>query len=677
MNKTIIILFSILLCLDGPVFAGSSGTGIEWVCGKYPERVVNLFKNLDLTKDGIEQVAAAVKKNDLPAACNALIEYYKKCDSGGWLRKQLPKTDAGTIQQAQEIIDDTITSQTVRAKVPRLNNGGLDWTYNGPDNDKEWAWFLNRHYHLETLLDAYLQTGNAVYARCIDEHIRDWAASSPYPGVKSNTPQWRGLEVYWRLRHWSRIFYALQDSNEFTPAARILMLSSIPEHAHYLRNFHAAGGNWITMEMSGLAIATVCWPEFKNSPDWLDYGIAKMSSQISTQVYPDGVQKELTGHYHLASLQDGFQLFADLVSHSKKTVPAEYNQRLEQMWNYVACSMRPDGYGLLNNDSDRDFNRDIVLKYAEILNRPDWQWIASNGKLGKVPAGQPSIVFPWAGQLIMRNSYAADAQWAFFDFGQLGTGGHFHDDKLHLSVAAFGRDILVDSGRYAYRLSPARNYVVSTAAHNTILIDSRGQKHCERETRVVKDNVLISKDYDYARGIFDSGYVNIEGQVSHTRAVVYLRNNCWIVVDRIDTDRPRNIQALWHWHPECTVKIEDDSSTVSVDTDKGNLRIVPISKLNWKTDLVKGRGEPNMQGWYSREYNQFVPSIVSIYSAGIEKTSVFAWLLVPAMGKVPMAEGKIISVEDDSVVLEIASDDKVPMELKIPLAGLLTVEIKS
>lgn len=677
MNKSFIFIFCILLCCCDLILALPSQTSVEWVCSNYSESVIKLFQNLDLTKYGLEKVSAAVDKNDLPAACNALIEYYKKCDSGNWLRKQLPKMSSSTNPQAQEIINDIITSQTVSSKVPRLSSGGLDWTYKGPDNDKEWAWFLNRHYHLKTLLDAYLQTSNAIYARRIDEHICDWVTSSPYPAIKSKTPQWRGLEAYWRIRHWSQIFYALQDSNEFTSAARILMLSSIPEHAHYLRNFHAAGGNWITMEMCGLGIAGVCWPEFKDSSDWLDHGIDKMAVQISKQVYPDGAQKELTSHYHLASLQDGFQLFADYAGHSQKKVPAEYNQQLEQMWNYLAYTMRPDGSGLLNSDSDRDFNKNLILEYAENLKRPDWQWIASNGNHGKAPKGEPSIVFLWAGQLIMRNSYAADAHWAFFDFGPLGIGGHFHHDNLHISVAAFGRDLLVDSGRYAYRLSPERSYVVSTAAHNTILIDGQGQKQCERESKAsMKDQVIISKKYDYARGIFDSGYGDIEGQVTHTRAVIYLKNNCWVVVDKIDIDRPRNIQAFWHWSPDCTV-INETGSSVSIDSNKGNLRIVPISEMDWNLELVKGRTEPDMQGWYSREYNQFVPSTVSIYSAKIEKTSTFAWLLVPAKGKVPMSKGKVISTEDNSVELEIIPDDKKTIQIKIPLTGQSKVEIKS
>src|SRR6185503_1568100 len=127
---------------------------------------------------------------------------------------------------------------------------------------------------------------------------RDWIISSlPYPGVKSNTELWRGLEVSFRVKVWARIFYGLINCPELMPATRLLMLSSIPEHAHYLKNFHSEG-NWLTMEMSGLATAATAWPEFNKSPSWLAYSKETMTASLKKQVYADGVQTELTSHYH-------------------------------------------------------------------------------------------------------------------------------------------------------------------------------------------------------------------------------------------------------------------------------------------------------------------------------------------------------------------------------------------
>ena len=92
----------------------------------------------------------------------------------------------------------------------------------------------------------------------------------PYPRKKSRSAIWRGLEVALRLRVWDRIFYGLLEDPGIHDGTRLLLLATLPEHAHYLRNFHG-GGNWATMELTSLALIAVTWPEFKNAPAWLDY----------------------------------------------------------------------------------------------------------------------------------------------------------------------------------------------------------------------------------------------------------------------------------------------------------------------------------------------------------------------------------------------------------------------
>ena len=646
-------------------------TSVEWVCKRYPNRVSKLLAALDLGRKGLERVKDAVEKKDFPAACEALLDYYRKSDSGAWLRKEPPKSGKGTDPTCEKILKDTFTFYTVTAKVPRRKTGGLQWAYRGPENDTEWAWALNRHSHLKSLLDAYLKTGNIAYARCIDEHIRDWVTSNPYPGKKNSTAQWRSLETTYRIRRsWPDVFYGLQEVEAFTPAARILILSALPDHAHYLRNFHAGGGNWKTSEMMGLVRIAAAWPEFAEAGAWGKYADKRVLEGMKL-LYPDGVQKELTSHYHWVVLGT-HESYAKLLRNSGRKVPAEYARRLEGMWNYLAYAMRPDGHGPLNNDSNRDYNREKVLAAAKVYKRPDWTFIATNGLKGKKPKGQPSVVFDWAGQLIMRSGWDADAHWAFFDVGPWGTA-HRHNDKLHLSVVAYGRDLLVDGGRYTYKSYGGpkgswRGYFIGSASHNVILIDGHGQNPGQREARkpLKKDSYAIEPAFDYARGVFDKGFKGIKGKTVHTRAVLYVRGKFWVVVDRITTDKPRDIEALWHYHPACTVAIEDDSVT-STDAGKGNLRIVPVSDLPWKVQIVKGREKPDIQGWYSEKYGIKAPNPTAIYSAKIEKSATFAWVLVPAKGAVPQAKSGIVSESNGVIRISVSLPRAKPVIVTVPL----------
>ncbi len=641
-------------------------TTIQDVCTRCPERISRLFKQLDLNRPGLADVAKTVKQQDFPAACHALLEYYRNTKRA----RQAPvvKPTDRKVPAAEAILRDEITCYTITAKVPRRPDGGWQWAYNGPQNDREWGWGLNRHYHLSKLLSAYLKTGNEAYAKRIDRQLCDWILANPYPAKKSRTPQWRGLEVHSRIVKWTDVFYTLQTCPHVTPATRILMLTSIPEHAHYLRHHHAGKGNWVAMEMYALATIGVSWPEFDKADAWITYAVDCITPRVSGQVYPDGVQKELTSHYHSVAL-GSFERLAAVLREGGRPVPDQFGATLESMWNYLAWGMRPDGYGPLNNDSNRDNNRGRVLAAAKRYKRPDWTYIATNGKRGTKPEGLPSRVFPWAGQLIMRSGWDADAHWAFFDVGPLGIG-HLHYDKLHLSIHAYGRDLLVDAGRYTYVGGTWRRYFVGSPSHNVILVDGNGHAAKNREAKqpIAADSHAVTPAFDIARGTFDEGYVRILKRARHSRAVVYRRGQWWVVVDRVWTDSPRTIQPLWHVHPACTVRLEA-GQTVTTDEGKGNLRIVPAGRIDWDVKLVQGQTEPHIQGWYSPEYNIKQPSPTVVYSAESEGSTTFAWLLLPARGKVPTAELRLVGDDAKTTTVEGRIGSGQPWRLVVPWAG--------
>lgn len=670
---------------------------VEDVCGKYPERMRGLLEAIDLGRPGLQKVKQAYEKGALADACSALLDYYRNGDSGAWL---VPKTDANgrveddplstklagrqsahaptdqeIIQEADAACEDVLTyCWGEKSHVPRRADGHLDWDCKGPSNDPEWAWSLNRHFLVDALLDAYARTNNPKYVRKIDESLRDWViASWPYPAKKSSTAMWRGLEVNFRIQVWGRTFYRLQNNADFSPAARLLLLSSVPEHAHYLRNFHQPGSNWLTMEMSGLAMAGAAWPEFKDSRAWLEYAKTTLCPQIEKQVYPDGVQTELTSHYHLVSLLN-FQEFAKTCRHAHVTLPGDFEKRLQDMWSYLADILPPNGYQPINNDSSRILLRAPVAAAAGVYGREDWLYVATNGREGKMPAGPPSRLLPWAGQLISRSGYDADAQWSFFDVGPWGSA-HQHNDKLHLSVAAFGREFLVDSGIFAYSGALATKfrytYAVPSTGHNVILVDGCGQAAgpLRADHPLPKTDYRIEKDFDYARGTVDH-FDKAEGQVKHTRAMVYVRGAFWAVVDRIETDRPRDIETLWHWHPTCTVTTNTLKGVVaSTDPGMGNLAIVPAGEIDWRVQIVKGQEKPSIQGWYSATYGAPEPSPTAVYAAHINGSSTFAWVLFPAKGPVPRVDAELTSEDAECASVRVVVSKGARFDVTVPLGG--------
>ena len=639
---------------------------VEWVCTQAPERVRALFDSLNLERPGLEDVKRAVGAGDYPTACNALLSYYQDAKTAPWLRRAFVSDSGQSNPRADPILADEFEFYGDRGKVPRTPSGRIQWSYNGPKNDPQWGGSLNKMDYFAILMSAYLRTGGTAYVERIDQDTRDWILSNPRPDHVMKQGPWHGIDTATRPRNWLPAFYGLQEAPAFSPAARILMLSSLLDHAHYLMLFHTrAANNQTVSEVSTLGIIGCAWPEFRDAVGWRAYAQEHIGQLTDTLVYPDGAEAELTSHYQRISTET-FDKFIETYRQFGYAVADSVVVDVRRMWTYLAYTLRPDGTAPENNDSDRRDLRGKLKAAAKVHDRPDWEFIASNGKEGLRPRIGPTVTFPWAGHTVMRNGWDADAQWAFFDAGPFGVA-HQHHDKLHISIDAFGRALLVDAGRYNYERGPFRDYFVGSASHNVLLIDGAGQKRTSdrAERPVPGGDYGTNADFDYARGIFDAGYEGVGGRVVHTRTVVYVRNQFWIVADRIETDRARKVDALWHFAPDCHVVIEGKTAA-STDAEKGNLRIAPVGGVPWKVSVVAGAEKP-IQGWYSRHYTEKEPNPTVIFSAEIPGTTTFAWVLVPAPGDTPPVEAHVLSSREDRIELRVQTGTEKAFVVVVPM----------
>lgn len=642
---------------------------VEDVCENYPDLMRSLMMKLDLERKGLEKVKQAYESQKLVLACSELLDYYKESDNAPHLRKKLPQFSNKTVATSDTTLKNVFIVQNVRGQVPYGSDGHRDWYYKGPNNDREWAWLSNRHSQIYKVLSTYFETGNTKYVEYIDLFLRDFIIKSlPYPAVKSRTSVWRGLEVAARVKKWSAIFYGLIDSEHLSPATRLLMLSSLPDHGHYNRNFHS-GNNWLTMEISALATVATNFPEFKDSKEWLEYSIETMVESMKGQVYNDGVQTELTSHYHNVSMFN-FELFKDICDRAGQELPDFFNQTIEDMYSYIAHAVRPDGFRALNNDGDRGSDREIILRGAKKFNKPDWEYIASNGKSGIQPIEGPSYFYPWAGHVFSRSGYDADAHWSLFDVGPWGSG-HQHNDMLHLSVSAYGQDFLVDAGRFAYTGEVAekfRGFARGSQGHNVVLIDGKGQEAGPLLAKEPLSDIHFktTDEFDYAWNSFDK-FKEVEGEIKHSRSMMYVRGEFWIVLDHIETDRPREIQSLWHWHPDCEVQVSEDNSTEGSHS-RGKLQVIPVDHSDWNIEVVSGQEDPEIQGWYSSEYNQFEPNIASIYTTNISSDRILVWLLLPSKTEARSISAKILTISETGVTIEIREPGDVVWNVNMPFS---------
>ena len=646
----------------------------EDVVRDYPARVQYLFDHLDLGNPQLADVKAAWESGKKAEACRALIVHYEKSPAGDPYRSKEGKY---SLRRANKPMNDELIASGLWFKIPRAADGGILWSYEGPPTyTNNQMHQISRHGWMRDMLFAGLDGKGDKYLVKLDEYLRDWCAHTEE--YKQFSPRRAAEKLNAGIRiggPWPMLFYSFLPCPQFQDSTKILMLAATAEHAPFLRKHHAKKGNHRTTEVRALATEAVAFPEFRDGKGNLVYAEGIFKEDLRDSFYvEEGVQKELTQTYHIGVVRS-FEEMCELFERSGMEVDPVFGDVIERGWESVALTCKPNGHGLLLNDSNDQSYARLIKERAAYYKRPDWVYPYTHGEKGVKPERGPSVMFAWSGRLVSRDDWGKGARWSVFDIGPFGIG-HQHNDKLHLSVFAHGRDLLVDSGRFTYRnygsRSPndMRGYVRRSWGHNVILVDGQSQNDDDNVASQPARDWAITDTYDFALGSFDKGW---EGKRNgrHQRALFDIKGKFWIVCDRIDLEKPAAIEALWHFHPHCAVPQPEGLAVATTDADKGNLRISPVTSgdVAWTVEVVKGRKEPTIQGWFSRIQNEIVPSPCAIYEAKGVKTARFAWLIVTGEGTPPEYTTEIRKAPEGVIQVAVSDANGSVCEVAVDFVG--------
>lgn len=600
---------------------------LEELCQQRPRMVSSLFSALDLKQPGLEKVSKALDKRNTPAACRALIAYYQTSPKYQ-IRRLFPEHEKiiPSNEQEENLLLRRLTFQESSGALPLHDEEWIDWSYSGPKGDPEWWGMLQRHSFSRPLLAAWTRTGDDRFASAFSRYITDWIAQNPRPVGGLATGGWETMLMARRISDaWAPAFHEFQMSKGFSDVARIMLLASAHEQLEFLTTHLSMEGNHLNAELLGIAAGAVAWSEFRHSRQWLDFVVERKRQELDKRVYPDGFQKELSNHYQII-VANHTEFLARLLLEAKHPATMEMYHRADKLWSAVASVMQPDGHGPLNNDGDLEDNQYHLQKAEEartIFQGP------------KLMSSLPTDfrISKDSGQETLRQG----EDQIFFDTGPLGTA-HQHYDKLHLSAYIRNRSVLVDSGRYTYRIINAwRRYFTGPWGHNVVIVDDgraplEPHEYTNPPKQTIRPHALAGTVYFRPSGLFP------ERPIRHTRTIQGGKGY-WLVVDEIEATGQHSLSIPWHFHPNCEVKL--DSKTQAVETNdagKGNLRIIPISIDGSgpdRVELIKGQTSPFVLGWYSPEYNVRIPTSVALYKKKISGPAVLVWLLIPGGDRFP------------------------------------------
>ena len=614
---------------------------------------VEFFQKIDTRRPGLEEIPAAVAQGDYALARRLFAaEARSSLQPERFFRTQrefrgahFMKPGESVEQAAERILTGEVVSCSTPYKFEAPDK--VDWFSNPTFNQyKEWTWQLSRHPEWTILGERYRVTGDERYARAFVDYFESWVhqALVPENADGSATLCWRTIEAGIRMGgEWPWTLHSFYKSPHFNDDVLVDWYKSVWEHGWRLRNFHRTG-NWLIMEMNGLAQIGILYPQFKESPAWQEYAFARMVEELQAQIYPDGWQVELSTGYHQVDINN-YQWLIDVCQAYDVPIPPTFRTSMEKMHAVNLLMMMPDGrLPDLNDGGWHAVSRLMESAVLDYPGRQDFLWVRTQGAQGRPPQ-VTSHAFDYAGYYVMRSGWQPDGLWAVLDGGHFGYG-HQHEDKLNLLLHAYGRLLLTEGGNYAYDDSDMRRYVLSTRAHNTIRVDGEDQNRRIAYDRAAFDvgqpsdgRLRITPTFDLALGVYDEGYgAMAEIRLRHERKVIFLKQGagrlgpCLVVVDRLTPDGPgeHRLQVMWHLNAD---QVETRGGTVrSADAGLANLAIIPAAEAGLQVQVVTGQGAPEFQGWVgikNHQQGEYQPIPTALYAGVMHGPTRLVTLLYP------------------------------------------------
>ncbi|AZK47670.1 alginate lyase family protein [Paenibacillus lentus] len=558
---------------------------------------------------------------------------------------------------------------------------GINWYYRH-NEDLEWLVMLNRSRYMGELGQAYWLTGKEKYAEGFIRLLKDWIRQNPLTeeevlaaadrnfNVKDT---WRKLDSGIRITHWLKGYYCVRSCALWGAAEEELFMEGVRRHGMYLNLAyvpHDRQSNWGFLETNGLFQLALMFPELEEAEVWQNTALQRLSNMCKLQVFQDGLQNEQCTMYHHEVLHCLFESLW-LGKLNGIEMPEVLHDTLNRMFSASLAFVQPDGRQPMLGDSDSTDIRDVLCRGAVLFSRGDLKRMAYDrldyegiwffGERGydrfrRLVVQEPeftSILLKDSGYAFMRSDWSSKGQYLVFDGGHMDViRAHGHDDLLHVSLFAHGREFLIDPGRYTYMETEDRQYFMESLQHNTLSVDGETIStyvSSWRWTDVARpiDRYWSSGlDYDYVQAGHD-GYWRLDQPVHVFRQVLFVKPDYWIMIDTCRSHGEHEYTIPFHFAEGIQLTIREDGIILADSgEDEPGLSIIPLTPV---------RAEQGTS-WVSRNYNEKTPAVKASFRQKGKGFTKFVTLLYPN----PNGEVKLPVVQElevlDSYGHQVPSD---------------------
>ena len=469
------------------------------------------------------------------------------------------------IRPSRETLDENTFCFLNQARRFDLNH--MDWECTGMPK----LWRYNLHY-----FDYILASGTS--DETADQLINSWIDRNP----QGKDDAWEPYTVSLRIVNW--IKYFLLDRQNRVDGKWV---NSLFEQAHWLSfnmENHILANHYIK---NGLALL---YSGFffggEHSKEWWRKGLDILVEQGEEQFLSDGGHYERSFMYHSIVVED-FLDALNLLQSSPGVTGSDVTERIRltaiRGLQFLDDLLYPDGEIALFNDAAFSIapSPGRLLDYGSRL-------------AGYSRAERDDL------ELIRKEDcgyygYRTPDEMLLIDCGPIGPDyqpGHAHCDTLSYELFIDGQRLIVDSGVHDYEVGEMRDYVRSTAAHNTVRVDEVEQSEVWGAFRVARRAYPREADIHVEAGqiVFSGahdGYQRLQGRVLHHRTITCKRGGPWVFEDRLLGRGNHLVESFIHIHPDFevegrdsefhvrnkegrTIALIDIQSPCDVDLEQGN-----------------------------------------------------------------------------------------------------------
>lgn len=499
--------------------------------------------------------------------------------------------DTGSVQTANDFLNDQY--DVPRSKPVTIKQ--LTWTED-PYNDQYWRFNFYSLRIEKDLLNAALTTHDQRYTKkllAIVDSFIDTGSKQSHAWDDYHAVAWRTMmltDIWWKLRQQNVL--PIADSNK--------ILGAIQQHADFLaqaEHYNENGSD--SSEAAALFLTGVSFPGLPGANGWLSTAKDRLASKLDDTIDDNGALVEHSAYSHFSVLEEYWEIESYSLKHHVR-IGADFDSKIYSMINYATYILQPDQHiPMLGASLDRQIHNSQV--FADIANRsPAFQYVITKGKKGVRPP-QTSMQFASTGLTVLRSGWDAknytQQTQAILNYGSYTARSHL--DSLGLTLYGGGISLLPGAGLYAQAPDPGADYLSSTSAANTVLVDGKNQ---ERGAGVAGE--FISKD-DYAS---QSASEQLNPGVTHERQVTLIGDKTVVVIDKLHSGQEHTYQQLFHLFPGAVYSHNGLTATAQGSKPQQRLQIQQlVTNGVTLTDVIGQQSPQGVAGECSLEYGKLIP----------------------------------------------------------------------